>query len=146
HQQYASRGDYRQALQYFQQFMQVKPDADPMPYSKYMYMIKRAETDMNNPNARFELASLAEQLGLIDTAKEEYRNILAIDAESTGALTALRKYAESDLADAREFLTQGQYTLAVQMAQQLPQEYPMYSDLIAQANQILAQAQVEAQK
>ncbi len=146
HQQYASRGDYRKALEYFQQYIQVKPDADPMPYSKYMYMIKRAETDMNNPNARFELASLAEQLGLIDTAKEEYRNILSLDPESSGALTALRKYADSDLADAREFLNQGQYTLAVQMAQKIPQQYPMYPDLLAQANQLLAQAQVEAQK
>ncbi len=146
HQQYASRGDYRKALQYFTTYMQVKPDADPMPYSRYMYMIKRSETDMNNPESRFELASFAEELGLIPTAKEEYRSILTMDPESSGPLAALRRYAESDLADAREFLAQGQHTLAVQRAQQIPTEYPMYPDLIALANQVQATAKVEQAK
>jgi tetratricopeptide (TPR) repeat protein len=146
HQQYASRGDYRKALQYFTTFMQVKPDADPMPYSKYLYMIKRAETDMNNPDSRLELATFAEELGLIPTAKEEYKSILSMDEKSSGALAALRRYAESDLLDAREFMAQGQHTLAAQRAQALVTEYPMYPDLIAQANQVQAAAKVEAQK
>lgn len=143
HQQAASKGDYRKALEYFTQYAQLKPDADATPYSKYLFMIKRAETDMNNPSSRVELAMFAEQLGLIPTAKEEYRNVLAMDPKSSGALTALRRYADSDMADAREFLQQGQYTLAVQMAAGVVQQYPMYPDLIAQANQIQAQANVE---
>jgi tetratricopeptide (TPR) repeat protein len=146
HQQYASRGEYRKALEYFMQYMQVKPDADPTPYSKYVYMIKRAETDMNNPEARLQLAMLAEQLGLIPTAKEEYRNVLAMDGKSSTALAALRRFAESDLSDAREFLAQNQYVLAEQKAQSVASEYTMYPDLIAQANQVQAQAKVEAEK
>ena len=146
HSQAASKGDYRKALDYFTMYMQVKPDADATPYSKYMYMIKRSETDMNNPDSRLQLALFAEQLGLIPTAKEEYRNILSLDAQSTGALAALRRFADSDVADAREFLTSGQYTLAVNMAQGVATQYPMYPDLVALANQIQAQAQVEAQK
>jgi tetratricopeptide (TPR) repeat protein len=146
HQQYASQGDYRKALDYFTKYMQVKPDADPTPYSKYLFMIKRSETDMNNADSRFALASFAEQLGLIPTAKEEYRNILALDPKSSSALTALRRFADSDVADAREFMNQGQYTLASNMAQGVARQYPMYPDLIGVANQIQAQAQVEAQK
>lgn len=146
HQQYASRGDYRTALAYFTQYMQVKPDADPTPYSKYVYMIKRSETDMNDPQARLELASLAEQLGLIPTAKEEYRNVLALDGQSTGALASLRRFAESDLSDAREFFGAAQFTLAAQKAQDVVAEYTMYPDLVAQANAIQAQASVEAEK
>lgn len=119
HQQYASRGDYRRAIDYFTTYLQLKPDADPMPYSRYMYMIKRAETDMNSSEQRLELAGFAEELGLIPTAKEEYRSVLSMDAESSGALAALRRYAESDLADAKEFVAQGQHTLAVQRAQSL---------------------------
>lgn len=146
HQQYASRGDYRTALAYFTQYMQVKPDADPTPYSKYVYMIKRSETDMNDPQARLQLAMLAEQLGLIPTAKEEYRNVLALDGKSTGALAGLRRFAESDLSDAREFLGSAQYTLAAQKAQNVVTDYTMYPDLVAQANMIQAQARVEAEK
>jgi len=146
HQQYASRGDYRKALEYFSQYYQVKPDADPTPYSKYLFMIKRSETDMKSADSRLDLATFAEQLGLIPTAKEEYRNILVMDPKSSGALTALRKFAESDVADARDFLGQRQYTLARQMAQSVASNYPMYPDLISQATQVLAQAQVEAQK
>lgn len=148
HRQAASRGDYVTALQYFTQYIQVNPDpeADPTPYSKYIYMIKREQTDMNNPQSRLELALLAEELGLIPTAKEEYRNILTMDAESSGALAALRRFAESDLADAREFMAQGNYVLADQMSQTMISEYGMYPDLLAQANQIMAQARVEAQR
>lgn len=146
HQQAASQGNYPAALQYFNSYLSVKPDADQTPYSKYMFMIKRTETDMNNPASRFELASFAEQLGLVPTAKEEYRNILGMDAQSTSALTALRKFADSDMADAREFMNSGQYTLAANMAQGVVTQYPMYPDLIAQANQLQAQAQVEAQR
>lgn len=146
HQQYASRGDYRTALQYFSQYMQVKPDADPTPYSKYVYMIKRSETDMNDAASRLALADLADRLGLVDTSKEEYKNVLALDAKSTGALTAMRRFAEADLADAREFMAQGQFTLASQKAETMTGQYGMFPDLIALANQVQAQAKVEAQK
>lgn len=148
HQQYASRGDYRTALQYFTLYLQVNPDenADPTPYSRYIYMIKREQTDMNSPDSRLELALLAEELGLIDTARQEYKNILVMDGQSSGALTALRRFAESDLADARDFMAQGNYVLAEQMSQRLINEYGMYPDLIAQANQVMAQARVEAQR
>lgn len=146
HEQYASRGDYRKAMEYFALYHQVKPDADVTPYSKYLYMVKRGETDMNNMDSRLELALLAEQLGLIPVATEEYRNILSIDPENSGALTALRKYAESDLADAREFASTGEYALAAQMAQDVKVKYRMYPDLMPLANQIEAQARVEAQK
>ncbi len=146
HQQYASRGDYRQALAYFSQYMQVKPGADATPYSKYLYMIKRAETDMNSANARLELAMFAEQVGLVPTAVEEYRHVLTMDAQSTGALSALRRFAESDLADARDFMAQNQFVLAVEMAEKVTQQYPMYPDITAQSNQIQAMAKVEAQK
>lgn len=146
HKQYATRGDYRTAVHYFQEYMRLNPEADPLPYSKYVYMIQRGQTDMNSPAARLRLAELGEGLGLVDVAKEEYRNVLTLDAKSTGALAALRRFAERDLQDARDFLAQGQYKLAEQKAQAFVAEYGTYPDLVAQANRVQAQAQVEAQK
>jgi tetratricopeptide (TPR) repeat protein len=109
-------------------------------------MIKRAATDMNDPNSRVELAKFAEDWGLISTAKQEYANILAIAPTNQAALEGMKRYAQNDLNDARGFFDLAQYGLAMQKASEVLKEYSLYPDIVKEAQALVAKAQVEEQK
>lgn len=146
HEQYARAGDYRKALETYQQLLQFAPDADPTPLARYEYMIRRSNTDMNDPAARLELAKFAEESGLITTAREEYANILTMDPDNAGALEALKKYATSELQDAQDFFNQQQYMLAQSKAQEVIRNYTRFEDVVRAAQELYTKAQVEQQK
>lgn len=146
HQQAASKGDYAKALEYFGNLLYFKPDVDVLPYSKYSYMIKRGTTDMADPNSRAELAKYAEDLGLAETAREEYNNILLMDPKNEAANAAVQRMAEMELADAQEYYNTQQYTLAVQKAAEVARTYSKYEGVVARANALQAQAQAEQTK
>lgn len=146
HQQAASKGDYAKALEYFGNLMYFEPNIDVLPYSKYSFMIKRAATDMTNADARADLAKYAEDLGLAETAKEEYNNVLLIDPKNQKATAAVQRIAEMDLADAQEYYNTQQYGLAIQKAAEVSRNFANYESIANRANALQAQAQAEQNK
>ncbi len=146
HRQYAEKGDYQKAIEAYKLYLQYSPNQPLTPLVRYEYMLRRSQVNPNNAEQRAQLAKFAEENGLTDVAKEEYRNVLLMDPSNKTAIEGLRRFAESDLKDASDFLTEGQYQLARVKAQELQQNYSFFPDLVKQADEIIAKAQVEAQR
>lgn len=146
HRTLAERGEYEKALETYRAFLEFSPQEDPTPLARYEYMLRRSKTDVNNPTARAELAKFAEERGLIETAKREYRNILAIAPTNPIASAGLKRYATADLQDANDFFTETQYLLALQKANQVVTDYSMFADIVTAAQQLQTRAQLEQQK
>lgn len=146
HRKYAEKGDFKKAAEAYRQFLQFSPDEDPVPLARYEYMSLAATVDRTDPNARAQLARYAEDHGLPDVARDEFRNVLGMQPDNQVALQGLRRYADADFADAQAFFTDGQYLLARQKAIDVAASYPMFPDLTQAAAQLQAQAEVEQQK
>lgn len=146
HEEAARKGDYETALQLYQDLMQYEPNTDPGIAVRYQYMVRRGQTDMNDPAQRVALAKYAEEQGLYSAAKEEYRNVLQMAPENSEALEGLKRFAAADLQDAVDFYNRGEYLLAQQKSSEFVQNYTRFPDLIEQAQQIYTKAQVEAEK
>lgn len=143
---YASEGNFEKALEVYRAFVDFSPGEDLTPVAKYEYMIRRAQTDQNNPEQRAALAAYAEQQGLIETARQEYANILQIDPKNQVAMEGQRRFATAAIQDVRDFFSEGQFLLAYERANQVVQNYPMFPEITSEAQQWQARAEVEQQK
>lgn len=146
HRNFAEKGDFARAIEYYQAFLQFSPEESQVPLVKYQYMLRRSQTDMNDMNARLALAQFAEQAGLVDTAKQEYLNIIQVAPNNQAAVGGLKRYAVADLQDATDFYTDGQYSLSMQKAESVASIYGIFPDIVQEAEQLQAKAQVELQK
>jgi tetratricopeptide (TPR) repeat protein len=146
HRMYAERGEFEKAIAVYKQFLDFSPKEDQTPLARYQYMLQRSKTDVNNPDARADLAEFAEQHGLVETAKREYKNILAISPKNAKAFAGLKRFADSDLKDATDFFAEAQYLLALQKANSLITDYPEFPEVVRQAQQLQTKAQLEQQK
>lgn len=146
HEEYARQGDYPKALQTYLNYLQFAPDADQTPVARYQYMIKRQETNVNDPTSRAALAKFAEELGLTKTAKDEYVAVLTLDPKNADALAGLKRFATSDLQDAQDYFNQGQYVLAQQQAASVAGSYSQFADIVRQAQELQTRAALEQQK
>ncbi|MGI8905698.1 MAG: tetratricopeptide repeat protein [Candidatus Sumerlaeaceae bacterium] len=146
HEELARQGNYAKAVELYQDYVQFAPDADQTPLVRYMYMVRRGETNMNDVAARVALARYAEELGLVKTAKDEYANVLAIAPDNAQANEGLKQYAAADLQDAQDYFSQGQYTLAQQQAMTVAQSYARFADIVKQAQELQTRAALEEQK
>lgn len=146
HRQYADAGEYQKALDTYKAFLQYSPQEDPTPLARYEYMLRRAQTDMNDVAARVRLAAWAEQRGLADTARDEYFNVLKMAPSNKAAQDAIRGYAAADIQEANDYFVEQQYLLAQQTTQQIARDYSMFSDIVNQAQQIQTKAAVEMQR
>ena len=99
-----TNGDYEKAYDIYRQFLEFSPNEDQVPLARYEYMIRRSKTDQNDPNARAQLARFAEERGLIETARQEYLNVLLIAPKNSTANEAMRRFAAVDLQDAELLL------------------------------------------
>jgi hypothetical protein len=109
-------------------------------------MLRRSQVNPNDPEQRAQLAKFAEERGLTDVAKEEYRNVLAMAPQNKTAAEGLRRFAESDLKDAADFLTDKQFLLAMQKAQEVQTAYAMFPDIVKQAEELATKAKVEQER
>lgn len=146
HRQYASSGDFEKAIDTFKAFLQLFPNEDRTPLAKYEFMLVRAKTDLNDPAARVKLARFAEDRGLLDTAKQEYINILQMAPNNEQARAGMKRFAAADLEDANAFFAEQQYLLARSKAQDIVKQYKMFPDIVRDANQLQAKAEVEQEK
>jgi tetratricopeptide (TPR) repeat protein len=146
HRQYADKGDFKKAIEAYKLFLQFSPNEPATPLARYEYMLRRSQVNPNNPEERAQLAKFAEDHGLVDVAKEEYRNVLAMDPTNKTASEGLRRFAEADLKDAMDFLTEQQFLLAAQKAQEVQTAYAIFPDIIKQADEIVTKAKVEQQR
>ncbi|MCX7962979.1 MAG: tetratricopeptide repeat protein [Candidatus Sumerlaea chitinivorans] len=146
HRQYAEKGDYAKAIEAYKLFMEYSPNEPPTPLAKYEYMMRRSKIDPNNAKERAELAAFAEQVGLAETAREEYLNVLRMDPSNKVATEGLRRFAEADLQDARDFLNEQQFMLAQSKAEDVKRNYAYFPDIVKQADELIAKAQVEQKK
>ncbi len=146
HRQYAEKGDFPKAMETYKAFLQFSPNEDLTPLARYEYMIRRSTTDMNDVDARAKLAQFAEERGMVETAKKEYLNILQIDPKNATATAGVRRFADTDLADLREFFNAQQYLLATQKAVEVEKAYTMFPEVVEQARAISAKSEVEQQK
>jgi tetratricopeptide (TPR) repeat protein len=146
HRQYAEKGDYKKAIEAYKLFMDFSPNEPPTPLARYEYMLRRSQVNPNNPEERAQLAKFAEEHGLIDVAKEEYKNVLAMAPDNKTASDGLRRFAEEELRDAQDFLNENQYLLASQKAQDIKTSYAMFPDIVQQAEEIINKAKVEVER
>jgi tetratricopeptide (TPR) repeat protein len=146
HRQYAEKGDYKKAIEAYKLFMDFSPNEPPTPLARYEYMLRRSQVNPNNPEERAQLAKFAEEHGLIDVAKEEYKNVLAMAPDNKTASDGLRRFAEEELRDAQDFLNENQYLLASQKAQDIKTSYAMFPDIVQQAEEIVNKARVEVER
>lgn len=146
HRQSAEKGDYEGALRWYQAFSQFDSDISPLPMARYEYMIQQKQIDQNDPASRAALAEFAEQRGMPETARKEFLNVLSMQPEQPQALAGIRRFAVSDLQDARAFFSQGQYMLANAKAQTIVSTYPMLPDVVQEAQQIQTKSEVEQGK
>ncbi|MCX7626337.1 MAG: hypothetical protein N2Z21_09030 [Candidatus Sumerlaeaceae bacterium] len=146
HRQYAEKGDYKKAIEAYKLFLQFSPNEPPTPLARYEYMLRRSQVNPNDAEQRAQLAKFAEERGLTDVAKEEYRNVLAMAPTNKTAAEGLRRFAESELKDAADFLAEQQFLLAMQKAQEVQLAYTMFPDIAKQADEIVTKARVEQQR
>jgi tetratricopeptide (TPR) repeat protein len=146
HRQYAEKGDYKKAIEAYKLFLQFSPNEPATPLARYEYMLRRSQVNPNDPEQRAQLAKFAEERGLTDVAKEEYRNVLAMAPQNKTAAEGLRRFAESDLKDAADFLTDKQFLLAMQKAQEVQTAYAMFPDIVKQAEELATKAKVEQER
>jgi tetratricopeptide (TPR) repeat protein len=146
HRQYADQGNYAKAIEAYTQFLEFSPEESQAPLVRYEYMLKRSQTDMSDLNGRVELAKFAEERGMAETAREEYRNILSIDPQHAGARAGLKRFADADAQDLRDFFAQGEYLLVRQKARQIADEYAMFPEIVKEATELDAKAEVEQRK
>lgn len=146
HRQYAEKGDYKKAIEAYKLFLQFSPNEPPTPLARYEYMLRRSQVNPNDAEQRAQLAKFAEERGLTDVAKDEYRNVLAMDPSNKTAAEGLRRFAESELKDAADFLAEQQFLLATQKAQEIQTSYAMFPDIVKQADEIATKARVEQQR
>lgn len=143
HRQYAEKGDYKKAIEAYKLFLEFAPNEPPTPLARYEYMLRRSQVDPNDPEQRAQLAKFAEERGLVDVAKEEYRNVLAMAPTNKTAAEGLRRFAENELKDAADFLAEQQFLLASQKALEVQAAYAMFPDIVRQAEEIVNKAKVE---
>ncbi|MGB9692379.1 MAG: hypothetical protein ACPL7D_09445 [Candidatus Sumerlaeaceae bacterium] len=146
HRQYAEKGDYKKAIEAYKLFLQFSPNEPTTPLARYEYMLKRAQVNQNDPEQRAQLAKFAQERGLLDVAKEEYRNVLAMAPENKTAAEGLRRFAESELKDASDFLAEQQFLLATQKALEVQSQYAMFPDIVQRAQEIATKAKVEKER
>lgn len=146
HRQYADEGNYRKASEVYQAFLQFSPNEDLRPLVRYEYMLRRAQTDMNDPNERVNLAKWAEEHGLPDTAKSEYQNVLQMAPKNEAAKAGLKRYADEDMRDVTDFVAEKQYMLATNKAQEIARTYPMFPELVQQAQATVSQLAQQQQQ
>ncbi|MCX7718188.1 MAG: hypothetical protein N2111_07285 [Candidatus Sumerlaeaceae bacterium] len=146
HRQYADQGNYARALEVYKQFLEFSPEESQSPLARYEYMLRRSQTDLTDLNARAELARFAEERGMAETAREEYRNILAVNPRHEAALAGLKRFADADAQDLRDFFAQGEYLLVRQKARDISASYSMFPDIVKEASELDAKAEVEQRK
>jgi tetratricopeptide (TPR) repeat protein len=146
HRQFAEKGDYAKAIEVYRLFLEYSPDEDPGPIAKYEYMLRMSKIDKSDATSRADLALFAEKQGMTDTAKQEYANVLTIAPDNKLASEGLRRFAEADLQDARDFFSEQQYLLSVQKARDVEREFTVFPDVVKQAQELVAKSEIEQQK
>lgn len=146
HRQYADRGEFEKAYDVYANFLQFSPNEDTSPLTRYEFMIRRGRTNPQDMAARAELAKFAEDSGMPDTALEEYENILKQEATNALALAGLKRFADKDLTQARDFYGEAQYVLAQQKSKEVARRYTRFPDIVQAAEELDAKAEIEAAK
>ncbi|MCX7019294.1 MAG: hypothetical protein NTY46_09980 [Candidatus Sumerlaeota bacterium] len=146
HRQAADQGDYEKALAIYHQFLEYSPTEDPQVTARYEYMIQRGKINQSDPDSRATLAKFAEDHGMPETARKEYLNILVLAPDNKAALYGLRRFADADMKDASDFFAEGQFLLAKHKVGEISKNYPMFPEIVKQAQELDAKADVEQQK
>ncbi len=124
HLQYAREKQYDKAIQYYNMLAAIDPQTDPGGAVYYEYLRRSNSLPADDADARFELATFAEQNGLDEQALQNYRQLLQVEDAKEKAQAALDRYAQRRLTDATTQFRNGNYMLARTLAEQVRQEFP----------------------
>ncbi|HOE97548.1 MAG TPA: tetratricopeptide repeat protein [Candidatus Sumerlaeota bacterium] len=144
HKEQARQRNYAEAIRTFNVLAQLDPTADPTSVVFYEYMRQAQELGDNDPARLLQLAQFAEQNGLDEEAMKHYNRLVTVDSTRAQAQAGIDRYASRALQQAQFYFNQGQWPLALTLAEQIIRDYPNSKAVVEEAVRLSGRAREEA--
>jgi tetratricopeptide (TPR) repeat protein len=146
HRQYARGRDYDKAIYYFQILATLDDETDPSQVIFYQYLKAAAATGENDPVGQLNLAQFAEKNGLDEQALSKYRTLEKANQTRDAARQGIARYAQKALGDAVFQYKQGNFELAMALANSVRSDFPDVVEVQDTAGELIGKAQAEAER